>query len=149
MSEVVVEHLEHSGDAGLRITGPGPREVLVAAAREMVRICFPTGEIRPLVAREVRVAGSDAVELLVGWLAEINALIAIHGEVYSEFEIFALELSADRPAGGPCSLQAVVRGEPVDTERHEYATEIKAVTFHQAELRPHEGVWRGQIVFDL
>lgn len=140
-----VEHLDHGGDAGLRVAGDDPAAVLAAAALAMVRLAVPRGEIRPQHERRVAVSGHDAAELLVNWLAEVHGLMAERGEIYGGFAIDELRLEGPPPL----RLAATLRGEPRDPGRHEMVREIKAVTHHAAELRGTAGGWRAQVIFDI
>jgi SHS2 domain-containing protein len=46
-------------------------------------------------------------------------------------------------------LRAVVKGEPFQEGVHVIKTGVKAVTYHQIEVRQENGRWRAQIIFDL
>jgi SHS2 domain-containing protein len=44
---------------------------------------------------------------------------------------------------------AQLAGEPYDEQRHAFESEVKAVTYHQLEVR-HDGEgWRGRVILDL
>lgn len=148
---VRLERIDHTGDAGLRAIGPDPAAVFRALAEGMARLQVEAGEIRPRVRREIAAAAADPAELLVAWLAEILATGAVHGEVYGEAAVRELDLGpADRPpAAGRCRVRGEVRGEPLDPARHVPGPEIKAVTYHLAELRREGNRWIGQVLFDL
>jgi SHS2 domain-containing protein len=145
MDDVQVELIDHTGDAGLRISAPSLPRLLIACAEHLVRICCPEGDIEPRSCRTVRIEGHDLVELLVGWLSEINSLMSSEGELYGSFAIDALSLP-DEP---PCRLEGRAWGETIDPERHHIEREIKAVTFHQAYIRYQEPVWQAQFIMDL
>jgi SHS2 domain-containing protein len=46
------------------------------------------------------------------------------------------------------SLKARARGV-FDEKRHVMKTEIKAVTYHQIQVKKEKGRWRARIIFDL
>jgi len=145
MSEVRVEQIEHTGDAGLRITAGSLPQLLTVSAQQMVRLCCPQGLIRRTLARPVTAAGADLVELFINWLSEINSLMAVHHELYGAFTIQNLALP-DEP---PLSVMGSAEGEAYDPERHQLAIEIKAVTFHEAYVQPVADGWQCQVIFDL
>ena len=148
---VHVERIDHTGDAGLRAEGPDPASVMVALAEGMARLQVAEGEIRGLITREISARAADPTELLVAWLAEILYVGSVHGEVYGEAEIRELDLGDPEALITPdrCRLRGVVRGEPLDPERHVPGPELKAVTYHLAELRPEGNRWVGRVLFDL
>jgi SHS2 domain-containing protein len=50
---------------------------------------------------------------------------------------------------GEGGLKARVKGEPFQEGVHVIKTEVKAVTYHQIEVRKENRGWRAQIIFDL
>ncbi len=152
-----IEHLDHTGDAGFRITADSLPLLFTTCAEQMVLLHCPDSTIRRSVARPVRATGHDLVELLVNWLTEINSLMAVHHELYDSFHIDSLEpddkdSSPDGDAGEnqpPCRLSGSAQGEPFDPDRHHIAQEIKAVTFGEAFVRAEADRWQCQVIFDL
>lgn len=139
------EWFDHTGDAGLRVRAATLPDLLVACATYMMRSICPTGEIRSRTTRQVAVEGHDLVELLVHWLNEINTLGSLNHELYLDFKITLLDLEG----APPHHLEGVVRGEPIDPERHHLEREIKAVTYHAADVWKEGAGWGAQVIFDL
>lgn len=144
MSDVTVDSIDHAGDAGFVLTAPTLTRLFTACAEEMTRLACPTGEVRRALARPIEAEGFDLTELLVNWLSEINGLANAHRELYGHFCVDDLS-RADRG----CSIRGHADGEPLDLARHCVAREIKAVTFHEAEVREADGGWRARVIFDL
>lgn len=145
MTDPHVELIDHTGDAGLRVRASSLPLLLTTCAVQMVRLCCPDGEIEARTTRAITIEGHDLVELLVGWLAEINTLMALHFELYGTFRIDSVSMMGDPPY----RLAGTVQGEPIDPDRHHIAQEIKAVTFGDAHLREEKDGWHCQVIFDL
>jgi SHS2 domain-containing protein len=145
MTDITVEHIDHTGDAGLRITAGSLTDLLTVCAHQMVRLVCPEGRIRRTLARPVWVEGADLVELFINWLSEVNSLMAIHHEIY---DVVTIDLLSD-PDDPPLHLKGTAQGEPIDPDRHQIALEIKAVTFHAAYVRQTDTAWECQVIFDL
>jgi SHS2 domain-containing protein len=94
-----------------------------------------SGETHPVTVEAV-----DEPALLVRWLSELNYRHVTRHELYAEFEIQALS---------PNRLVALVRGEPIDLQRHTLHTEVKAVTFHGLQIDHDAAGWRAQVILDL
>ena len=47
------------------------------------------------------------------------------------------------------SLRATHNYEPLDPDKHEIATEVKAVTYHQLRIAPEGERWVGRVILDL
>jgi len=47
-------------------------------------------------------------------------------------------------------LEAMLFGEPLDTEKHGFGDDIKAVTFHEFSVtRGEKGKWRARVILDV
>ena len=57
MADVQIEHIDHTGDAGLRVTARSLPLLLTTCAEQMVRICCPESVIEPKLSRPLRVEG--------------------------------------------------------------------------------------------
>jgi len=47
------------------------------------------------------------------------------------------------------SLTAELRGEPIDTNRHELAADVKAVTLHGLHVEPRGSLWHAHVTLDV
>lgn len=113
---------EHTADTGIRGWAPDLDGLFAVMARGLFSvIADPAGVEAGAVRRTVSLRAESAADLLHDWLEELNALHQIHGELYAEF--------LPRVAG-ETSLEAEIRGEPLDPARHELRIEVKAVTWH-------------------
>jgi SHS2 domain-containing protein len=144
-TDVSIEHLDHTGDAGILVTAPSLARLLVACAEAMTDLRAPDTDVDTPLSREVDVRGWDLAELLVNWLAEVHGMGEAYREIYGRFEVQELSVAA-----GDCRVRGRALGEAIDPTRHALAREIKAVTHHDAWVRQDEdGRWRAQIIFDL
>ena len=81
-------------------------------------------------------AGFDAETLLVTWLGELLFWNEQEGLIFTEFDLEEVT---------PTYLKGKARGGvPSEHRRH-----IKAVTFHNLDIRPTERGWETTIVFDV
>ena len=78
--------------------------------------------------------------MLVAWLNELLYLYEVEGLLFCDFAL--VEIDEVRVTG-------VARGEGFDKGRHPIKTEIKAVTYHQLEIKEHDGRWQAQMIFDI
>jgi len=134
------ETFDHTADIGIRAFGRTVEEVFVHAAEALFEVLTDLDSIRGDLTREVEINGSDREDLFVRWLGELLYLCEGEGYLFREFSIFQLP---------PTSLKAAARGERFDPSRHEFKTEIKAVTYHQVEVSQKDGVWVGKVIFDI
>jgi len=134
------EIVEHTADVGLRAYGATEREVCENAARGLMSLLCRPDRIRAAEEYEVRVEGTDAVDLLVRWLHELLFQFDADKRVFSEVHV--VEFSAS-------SLRAVLKGEKFDPDRHGPGEEIKAVTYYGARFERSGDGWVAEVLFDI
>jgi len=130
------QEIEHTADWAFRAHGRDLAQLFANAARGMFELQAGAGSGETSVARGVAVSGVDRETLLVNWLNELLYLQETQHETYSRFEV--LQISDTH-------LQARVHGRPSPTE----GKPIKAVTFHDLEVRRSEDGWEAAIVVDV
>ena len=129
------EEIEHTADLAFRAYGHDLAELFANAARGM--FALEGGESSPGGSeRRVEIAGVDRESLLVNWLNELLYLQERHGEVYSEFDIEEI---------AETGLRARVRGGTQPGMRRR----IKAVTFHDLEVKRIPEGWQATLVLDV
>lgn len=132
---------DHTADLGVIVTAATREQLYAEAAFALFDLLTEPATVREVAAREITVTGGDPADLLVNFLRE--ALFAWSGEG------FLMKSCLVREAG-PGRLTALLQGEPFDPARHRIKQEIKAVTYHQAEVRQDEtGAWRARVIFDV
>ena len=134
------ETFDHTADLGIRVFGRTVEEVFVNAAYALFDQWTDLRKVRKRISQEISVQGSDREDLLIRWLGELLFLGESRGFLFKEFTIRSLDST---------SLKAVARGENFDPSRHRFKTEIKAVTYHQAEVKEVDGKWEGRVIFDV
>ena len=131
---------EHTADIGVNIYGATLEELFCNAAYALFDTIVNIAHVQPIHERQITIVGEDDEQLLMNWLRQLLYLFAVDGEVYREFDIRSLE------AG---KLNAVIRGEPLDKQRHDFKTELKAITYHQFQLSKETDGWNATVIFDV
>lgn len=134
------EVFEHTADIGLHAYGRTLPELFINAAAGMESLLVAPAQIETRVSREVRAEGHDLVALLVSWLSKLILLFDTEYLLFSQFEVLDLT---------DTSLRARVMGEPYNAERHDLSSAIKAVTWHEAYVRPTSEGYKARIIFDI
>jgi len=131
---------DHTADLGLEIFGRTVEELFANAAYALFDLTTDVQSIAIREERELIIEGSDWTDLFVNFLREI--LYFINGEdlVWSACRIDAV---------APHTVHATVAGEAFVPARHTVKMEIKAITYHQAEVLQTETGWRGRIICDV
>ena len=131
--------IDYGGDVGIEAWGGDTARVLENATLGLFSLMVRSG-VSPRVEREINVRAASAEDLLIDWLSEVIATAATRGEVYSEAEIRST---------GPAAASGVIRGEPIQSGRHELRFDVKAATYHDVLFECTNSGCRVRVVFDL
>ncbi|MDH4264083.1 MAG: archease [Deltaproteobacteria bacterium] len=134
------ETFDHTADLGIRIFGRTYEEVMTNAAYALFDLLTDLERVQETLAYAIHVEADEREELLVRWLSELLFLCASQGYLFKRFHFSHLDHR---------SLEAVAHGEIFRPSRHEFKTEIKAVTYHQVAIRENNGAWEARVIFDV
>ena len=132
--------IEHTADVGILVEAPTAACLFEQAALATYALMLSSVGVEPRERRTVRAEGSDWSDLLQRWLSEILALFAIEGFVAVEVEVATM---------GSTTVGGVLWGEKFDPLRHEFYSEIKAVTYHELAVTRDESGWHASVIFDV
>jgi len=140
-----IKFLDHTADAGIRITSRSFEELLEEAGRGMNQLLIDSRSVEKKQEITVIVDGESYEDLLVNWLRE---LLYIHNDkhlVFCDFKVNNFEVSHEQNM----KLFGKAFGELYNEFRHHILTEIKLITYHQLYVRKKNTLWEGQVIFDL
>lgn len=132
--------LDHTADFGLEITGENPAVLFARAALALADVIAGPLTAAGCHRRRVAVEGADWPDLMVNWLRELLYLWSGEQELLCDVEIAAIDETR---------LHAVVASVPYAPRHHEIRNEIKAVTYHQAEVVRQETGWVARVYLDV
>ncbi|HOJ50993.1 MAG TPA: archease [Syntrophales bacterium] len=133
-------YLDHTADVGCEVFGKTRRELYEQAALALFSLVAPREKVKARKERMVEVSGMDEIDLWVSYLRELLYLINGEGFLGHGVKITSL---------GPKKVSCLVKGEPLDYERHGPIREVKAVTYHGAQVDKTPQGWRGSFICDI
>jgi SHS2 domain-containing protein len=138
--------LDHMTDAVIEAYGSTLEEAFENAAKALNDTMVDLKSVRP--DREIRIdaMGHDLHELLFDWLDKVMLLLVADGIVMSEF---AVKIKCDNNSSSSYSLKGVAKGEKLNLEKHPYKVEIKAVTYHEMQVRQDKDGATVRFLLDL
>lgn len=133
------EYFEVTADIGFRAYGKNLNEAFENAGLAIFNIISDTNDIDS--AREIsfEITSEDNVSLLYDYLEELLFYHEVEFMLFSQFDV---EIDEN------FHLKATIKGEPIDWDKHERKTEIKAITFHKMEVKQNDIV-ELQAIVDL
>lgn len=132
--------IDHTADFRLEIFGVDENDLFVQAAMALTDLLTDPATLESRHRQTFTVSGDDWSDLMVNWLRELLYLWSGEEQLVSRVSLQSLE---------PTHLKAAVTTDAFDADRHPIRNEIKAVTYHQIEVRPWQDGWRARVVFDI
>lgn len=134
------EILDHTADIGLIIYGKDLETLFKNAGEAFFSLITDIKKVRPREERLIELPPAPLERLMVEWLNELLYLHEVETLLFNRFDI--------QSVGGE-GLRAVVKGEFFQEEIHEIKTVVKAVTYHQIEVKQRDGEWKARVILDL
>jgi SHS2 domain-containing protein len=134
------ELVDHTADLGIRVWADDIRGLFEEAAKALFDIITDLTKVEAHLKREIVVRGSSREELMVAWLNELLYLHEVERLIFCNFSITKIDEG---------TVTGVSTGEEFDEARHSIKTEVKAVTYHQLEIKEQGGRWQAQVIFDI
>jgi SHS2 domain-containing protein len=134
------EVLDHTADIGLIIYGEDLKVLFENAGEAFFHLITDLRKVKRRIERRIEIKRKGLERLMVDWLNELLYLHDVENFLFKGFKVEAI---------GEDGLRATLKGEPFQEGVHVIKTEVKAVTYHQIEVRKENGRWRAQIIFDL
>lgn len=140
MKSPLYKCIDHTADLGVRIFGKDLPELFTNAALALSDLlvdcqCHPETE-----TRTISIENTDWETLLVSWLRELHYIWT--AEKRYAINVLPIELSEYR-------LTGQIDFGYYDPETCELLHDIKAVTYHQVEVKHTKNGYRAQVIFDV
>jgi SHS2 domain-containing protein len=136
-------YLDHVTDAIVEAYGSSLDEAFENSAKGLVNTMIDLEQISPDQEYEIVAKGYDVKSLLYDWLEKVMLGLLIDNIALSDFKVKISENN------GNYFLKGIAKGEILDLKRHHYKIEIKAVTYHEMEIKQTESIITIRFLLDL
>ncbi len=130
------ELIQHTADIRIRVAAATREELFVDALCGLMSIVDPHGVTSESMSSDIALDAPDATVLLVDFLNEALTLAHVGRAIYTDVSFQRLT---------DTSLAASLRGVRVGG----FGEDVKAVTYHEAEVVVRDGNWSTMLVFDI
>jgi SHS2 domain-containing protein len=134
------EPIDHTADMGIRVWGRTKKELFKNAAEAMFDLIVDKKTVIEKKTIKFNLKASDIRELFVSWLRELLYQYSAKGMIFKKIAIS--DLSDTR-------INAFAGGEKIDTKRHIFRNDFKAVTYHDLDIKKIKIGWQAQVIFDV
>jgi len=132
--------IDHTADFGIQVFGTDSRELFSNAALALFDVITEMDALKGDNSCDITASGEDWSDLMINWLREI--LYLWNGREMLVKSVQVLSLSEH-------NISAKIYFDAYLPDRHTIKTEIKAVTYHQIQVKRSPSGWEAQIIFDI
>jgi SHS2 domain-containing protein len=140
MAEPLFREIEHTADLGIEVEADTPGELFRCAGLALFSLMVSLEGVKAREVREESVGAENWENLLHDWLSRLLQRFLQDGFIAATITILDIDAS---------HVHARLTGEKLDYERHDFKTEIKAVTYHQLSVTCENDHWRARVIFDV
>ncbi len=139
------EYLDHTADLMIRAYGRSLEELLENCSKAFFNAISPGYLEKTEVKRciKIEVEGDSLEELIFRWMSELVYSFDTEGLLGKEFKI---EVKRE---GESYKAMGEICGEEFDPEKHEYALQVKAMTYNMLKVSEENGRYVAEFVMDV
>lgn len=132
--------IDHTADLGILVFGPTEKALYETAARALFALLVEGRASGKGSMETLQLEGEDRADLMVIWLRELLYFWTGKGLLVQKADVTAVDENR---------LSATVWVHPYDSERHLIQNDIKAVTYHQIQVKRTPSGWEAKVIFDV
>jgi len=145
MKKAGFEFREHTADVQVRSWGPSLEEAFSQTAYSLMATITPDlKKITPKIEKKITIKAEDKEALLFDFLSEFLYIFDVDELVFSQIYVSKIEKFNDN-----YQLQATLKGEKFDLDKHEIGIEVKAITYSFMNIEEKRASTIIDIVFDI
>ncbi len=137
------KYVDHTADIAVEIAGTTYEDLFSAAFFAWQNSAIEIKDHSSEENKEVILSEDSYEELLVHFVDEMNFLLTVRNWV--PVSVDSLRLNSAKEI----KLDAVISGRMFNPDKHNLKAEIKAVTFHQVDIKKINDEYRTLLVFDI
>ena len=138
-------YLDHTADIQSLSWGRTLEEAFSQCALSLMTVITPNLEkISRTVEKSLKIKAEDKEALLFDFLSEFLFIFDVEGLVFNEINIESIN-----KINNHYELEAIVRGEEFDKNKHDIGTEVKAITYSFIKIDESTERVKIKIVFDI
>jgi len=145
MKKAGFEFREHTADVQVRSWGSSLEEAFSQTAYSLMATITPDlKKITPKIEKKITIKAEDKEALLFDFLSEFLYIFDVDELVFSQIYVRKIEKFNDN-----YKLQATLKGEKFDLDKHEIGIEVKAITYSFMNIEEKHESTIIDIVYDI
>jgi SHS2 domain-containing protein len=139
------EFKEHTADVSVKSWGKTLEEAFSQTALSLIATITPNlNKISPIIEKNIEIESEDKYALCFDFLSEFLYLFDVEELIFCEILVKPI-----KKIGEKLKLEAVLKGERFNRNKHEIGTEVKAITYSFMNIEEKKNKVVINIVFDI
>ncbi|MBY8988322.1 MAG: archease [Candidatus Lokiarchaeota archaeon] len=145
MKKAGFEFRDHTADVQVRSWGSSLEEAFSQTAYSLMATITPDlKKVIPKIEKKITIEAEDKEALLFDFLSEFLYIFDVNELVFSQIYVSKIEKFKDN-----YKLQATLKGEKFDLDKHEIGIEVKAITYSFLNIEEKQKNTTIDIVYDI
>lgn len=138
------KQLEHTADIAIEIYADKIVNLFPAGMEAWLDLSVSGTTFNPNVTLRIELSGNTYEELIIDFLGELNFQLHVNKMLFSQINQISLS-----ERDGEYFLNSETVGEEVNFDKFYIKEEIKAVTYHQVDIKEKDNLFTTKIIFDI
>ena len=145
MKQSGYKFVDHTADVQVKSWGRNLEQAFAQTAYSLMATITPDlNKINPKIEKVLKVEAEDKEALLFDFLSEFLYIFDVKELVFSEIEVKRIKKVNEQ-----FELQAILKGEKFDKNKHDSGIEVKAITYSFMKIEEELNKVEIDIVFDI
>jgi len=140
MAEPHFREIEHTADIGIEVEAESAADLFSCAGLALFSLMVGQEGVKAREVREETISAESWEALFHEWLSSLLHRFLQDGFIATTITVLDIDET---------HVHARLTGEKLDYERHDFETEIKAVTYHQLSVSNENDHWTARVIFDV
>ncbi len=136
-------YFETTADIGIDVRANNLEDAFISSALATMNLVTDVDRIDSVITEEVELVSEDLYALLYDWVTEVIMLMNCDFFIASKYELKITKEDENY------LLSAKLYGDTYDTNRYNYKTEVKAITYHMMKIESVENEYHVKFIVDI
>jgi SHS2 domain-containing protein len=137
------KYFDTTADIGIQVQSSNMNEAFRYSALATLNLITDIEKIEKNISKEITIESEDIYGLLYDWITELLILLDSENFIASEYN---LSISKGENS---YILSGEIIGDLYDTNRYNYKTEVKAITYHEMNIKQEDNDINIKFIVDL
>lgn len=143
------KYIDHVADIRFIAYGETLEKVFENAALATLTVIADISTIQSQIEFEIELEAIDLENLMVDFLSELLFLFDAEETVLGNVTVKEVGAKTDEDGKEMYSINAAVSGEPIDSQKQNFKTEVKAITYNGIRVEKTRDGFETEVVLDL